>query len=194
MTSDGGLDPRSQTEPRPFPGPDPNALTGAAHAALIVGLGVAVLSILLIPAGWWSAASPALREVLEALPLGGAVATSPDEHGKPLLISFLALLLVGLAIWATTQWRTASMRNYVHGGNTFVGVFTVGMIRTATIFGGLTLVPILGYVAAGTDLREEPGYTFTGPVWPFLVIGCWTAFTFFDLRRAHARETGAWPL
>lgn len=194
MTSEGeaGSGPRGQ--PLPFPGPDPGAIKGAAHLALILGLGVVVLSILLIPAGWWAAAAPALRELLEALPLGDAVATSPEEHGKPLLISFLALLLVGLAIWATTRWRTASMASYVHGGNTFVGVFTVGMIRTATIFGGLALVPNLGYVAAGTDLREEPGYTFTGPLWPFLVVGCWVVFTYYDLRRAHARETGAWPL
>jgi hypothetical protein len=61
------------------------------------------------------------------------------------------------------------------------------MVRTVVIFGGLTLIPILGVIAAGTDLREEPGYTFTGPVWPLLVLVAWAAYNYATLRRLHDR-------
>jgi hypothetical protein len=104
-----------------------------------------------------------------------------------MVVVVVFVILVGLAIWGTSAWRLASMRSYVLSGNTFANVFFVGMVRTVVIFGGLTLIPILGVIAAGADLREEPGYTFTGPVWPLLVLVAWAAYNYATLRRLHDR-------
>jgi hypothetical protein len=171
-----------------FPGPRLGDLAGMAKAIAIVALGFAIVAIILIPAGWWSDAASTLRSVLEALPLGNAVAETPKESGNPIFVAALAAVVVGLAIWGTSEWRKRSVHKYLYGGNTFVQIFAVGMLRTAVIFGGITLVPILGYIAAGTDLTEDPNNTFTGPVWPIVVVICWTAFTWVGLRRLVDRE------
>ena len=155
-------------------------------AGLVIGTGLAL--IVLLPLGWWSASSEALRSTLEALPLGSAVATEPAANGNPVVVCLLATLLVVLAIWLSTRWRMHSVRAYIYGGNTFVQILSVGFIRTVAIFGGVTLVPVLGFIASGTDLRREPLYTFTGPVWPLIVVACWLAFTYVDLRRSYERE------
>jgi hypothetical protein len=173
---------------RALPGPSLEDLleTHRVLASAVTGLVVAV--ILLVPLGWWSSAAAGLRSVLEALPLGSAVATSPAEHGNPALVSALVAGVVAVAIWGTSAWRVRSVRAYLYGGATFVQIFSVGLLHTVAIFGGITLVPITGVIAAGTDLREEPGYTFTGPVWPLLVVACWIAFTYGSLRRVYSEE------
>lgn len=178
---------------RPLPGPTIH-LARAARWIAIPLAGAAVLAILLIPAGWWSAASTPLRSILEALPFGDAVATEPFQRGNPVLVSLVAAVVVGLAIWGVSRWRIRSVRNYLYGGNTFVQIFTVGLIRTVVIFGGIALVPVLGAIADGVDLRDDPDYTFTGPIPPLIVIACWIVFTYVDLRRVYAREAGRPPL
>jgi hypothetical protein len=150
--------------------------------------GVVVMIIVLLPAGWWSSASGTLRSALEALPLGSAVATTPGDHGNPALISTLAAAAVAIAIWGTSRWRLRSVRSYIDGEITFAQLFVVGMVHTLAIFAGLTLIPVLGVIAAGADLRQEPAHTFTGPVWPVLVAGCWAAFTYAGLRRLYREE------
>jgi hypothetical protein len=152
--------------------------------------GFVVCMIVTIPLGWWSSASDALRSLLEALPLGDAVATSPAENGNPLLVGLLAAVLVGLAALGTTRWRIRSVRGYIFGGSTFVQPLTVSLIRTVTIFAGITLVPIAAVIASGKDLREEPAHTFTGPLWPILIVLCWLAYSWVGLARVHNRELG----
>jgi hypothetical protein len=169
-----------------FPGPNFGLWLDTPPGRFVAG--IAVLLLLLLPAGWWGSAAPALRTVLEALPLGGAVAVRPAQDGDPLLVAALALAFLGLAIWAASRWRRSSVREYLYGGNTFVGAYSVGMIRTVVIFGGLALVPNLAYIAHGTDLREDPVNTFTGPVWPLIVVTAWGIYTFVTLRRVYDRE------
>jgi hypothetical protein len=174
---------------RTLPGPTLEELL--ANHRIVAGAvaGIVVMAIVLIPLGWWSSAAEALRSMLEALPLGSAVATTPAEHGNPALISLLAAGLVAAVIVAASRWRLRSMRAYIYGGGTFAQLFCVGLLHTVAIFGGVTLIPVLGVIAAGTDLREEPASTFTGPLWPLLVVGCWVAFTYAGLQRLYRDET-----
>lgn len=167
-----------------------NDLPGPTRALFTFATGLVVCIILLVPLGWWSSAADALRSLLEALPLGSAVATTPAQDGAPALIAIGSLLVVAAAIWGATRWRVRSVHGYVYGGSTFVQPFTVSMIRTVTIFGGLTLVPILAVIASGKDLREAPEHTFTGPAWPVLIVLSWLAYSWVGLAKVHNRELG----
>jgi len=183
--------------PSPSPPPDPlpysfpwEGLADVGRFLFVMATGFVVCIIVLIPIGWWSSVSDAIRSVLEALPLGDAVATQPFEHGMPILVGFLTALLVAGAIYGVTRWRIRSLRAYIYGGNTLVQPFTVSMIRTVAIFGGLTLIPVVAVVAGGKDLRDEPEYTFTGPLWPILIIGCWLVYSWVGMAKVHNRGVG----
>ena len=110
------------------------------------------------------------------------------EHGNPWLIAALTALVVAIVILATSAWRLASLRGYLYGGTEIV-YSSGGFVRAVAIFGGVTLIPIVAVVAAGTDLREDPSWTFTGPVRPVLVVLTWCGFDYVTLQRLHDRET-----
>ncbi len=184
-----GAPPAAIAAARPIPGPSvAGVVSGVGQKAAVLIAGAGALIMLFLPFGWWSSATSAIRAVLEALPLGSAVAVTPAEHGNPWLVAALTGLFVLFAIFAASGWRLGAMRGYLYGGTDFMILFFIGLIRTVAIFGGLTLVPVVAVIAAGTDLREEPSYTFTGPVWPILVVLAWCAFDFVTLQRLHDRE------
>jgi hypothetical protein len=164
------------------------AFVGIASFLAYLATGVVIVLIILIPLGWWSEASGTLRDVLETLPFGGAVADEASERGNPVLIGILAAIPVLATIVAATLWRRRAAREYVYGGFTYVQLYAVSVVRTVVIFGGITLVPILVVIARGNDLREEPKTTFTGPIPVVVVLAAWAAYSYFGLGRLVRRE------
>ncbi len=174
---------------RELPGPSAATMvTRIGEKAAVALAGAATLLMLLLPLGWWSSAELRVRDVPRALPLGSAVAVTPAEHGNPWLVAALTALVVAIAILGASAWRLVTLRGYLYGGTEFVYTFGAGFVRAVAIFGGLTLIPIVAVISAGTDLREDPSWTFTGPVWPVLVVLTWCGFDYVTLQRLHDRE------
>lgn len=168
-------------------------LTGTALMIAYLATGAAIVLVILIPMGWWSEASGTLRDLLEALPFGGAVADEPSERGNPVLIGVLAGVAVAAAILAATRWRRRAARDYLTGSVSIVQLYAISVARTVAIFGGITLVPILVVIARGNDLRDEPETTFTGPIPVVVVLVVWAVYSYFGLSRLVAREAATRP-
>jgi hypothetical protein len=149
------------------------------------GIATVVLFLFLVGVGYsiWAEAAAGLRSVLEALPLGDAVAENRREDGRPVLVAALTALPVLAVIVGLTRWRHELVQRHLDGRLGIGALFAVSLVRMAAMVFGIGLVAVVASIAAGEDLVKDAEDGSLTRAWQLLVAGAGcAAFAWFGLR------------
>jgi hypothetical protein len=156
---------------------------------VVLGALALIFLTLLVPLALWLEVDDSLHSFLEALPFGSAVATTPDEHGNPVLVGVLfgVPILAGLVV--LTIWRRGLVRRFVEGRLPWSALFGASVLRMAAILAAIPLVVVLVGLSTGADLRDTDDRNDLFGGWQALVAGAGLlAFSFLGQRRAIGRR------
>jgi hypothetical protein len=140
--------------------------------------------------GLWARADEPLRSIMEALPLGDAVAETTREDGNPGLIAALAGIPLIAFVIGSGLYRRGLIRRQLRGEVAGSSVTAVTWGRAVLVAAWASLVPVLAAMAAGRDL-EAGGVNEDSPfdawwAWAIALV-LWGLVAVWDDRRAHER-------
>ena len=162
----------------------PFDLKGNLALIAFVGAGVLAIGTLIVTATWWMAADGTLRTVLENSPLSGTVAQSPGESGSPLLAVGVVGILAIAVLVAISRWRRRLAMRSARGEGSHAVFMAVSLLRTVVLIGGLTLLPVVGGIAAASDLEAGSDPTALASLWQVAIVAIVvTAYTFVSAGR-----------
>lgn len=169
-----------------FDGFDPlDMVTGIGFVAVYAAGLAALFLTLFVPLALWVETDGFWRPILEALPLGEAVADRPGEDGNPVLIGILTAVPVLAVIAALTLWRRGLVRRYLAGRLSYGPLLSSSIVRMFAILMGLPLVFMLASMATGADIesRGPESNALFGPWQLAVFVAGLLAFSYFGLSR-----------
>lgn len=160
----------------------------------MIAAGVIVVATLIVTVTWWMGADGVIRPALENSPLTGAVATSPDEDGNPVVVIGVIAAIGVILLIAISCWRRRLASRALRREGSRFAVWGVTVLRTAVLLGTVSLLPVAGSIAAAKDLEPDSGTTVLDSPWQITIVAIFfVAYTWLSTGRAFQKAIARLP-